>query len=99
MIELAELIRELRTELASAVDAAPADGLRFELGPVELEVSLAVERKANASGKVRFLVVDLGTDGTLGRSSTQRVQLTLHPRLAGSAGSPMVSGPEAAGER
>ena len=99
MIELSEVIRDLRAELEAAVRAAPADGLRFELGAVELEVAVAVDRAAGGAAKIRFWVVELGPEANLSKSSTQRVKLTLQPRLAGSSRPPYVSGPEAPNER
>jgi hypothetical protein len=99
MIELSEVIRDLRSELEAAVDSAPADGLRFELGPIDLEVSVGLDRSAGASAKIRFWVVDLGPEGSVAQSSTQRVKLTLQPRMGGSGHSPYVSGPQAPQER
>jgi hypothetical protein len=99
MIELSDVIRDLRAELDSAIKDAPADGLRFELGPIDLEVSVAVERSAGGSAKVRFWVIDLGPEASATRSSTQRVKLTLQPRLGNSDRSPYVSGSSAPLER
>ena len=55
--------------------------MRFELGPVELEVSVALTKEAGGDGKVKFWVVEFGAAGKAGSSSTQRITLTLHPRL------------------
>jgi hypothetical protein len=99
MIELADVIRDLREELEIAVNAAPPKGLRFELGTVELEVALVVDDKVGGGAKVRFYVVDLGADASTGTSSTQRVTLTLQPRMVGSSQPPYVSGPAALNER
>lgn len=99
MIELAQVIRELRAELAQAQHAADGEALRLELGPIELELTLAVSREGGANGKVRFWVLEVGADGRTSGSSMQRVKLTLSPRLAGSAETPYVSGEAAATER
>src|SRR5262249_11981897 len=82
MIELSEVIRDLRAELETAIAAAPEDGLRLELGPVELEVSLGIDKTAGGGAKVRFWVVELGPEASVARSSVQRVKLTLVPRMA-----------------
>lgn len=82
MIELARVIRDLRTELEAAVVAADGEALLFELGPIELEVSVAIEHSATAGAKVKFLVVQAGADGKLGATDTQRIKLTLTPKLA-----------------
>lgn len=99
MIELADLISELRRELAIAINAGRGEPLRFELGPVELEVMVGLEREGTAGAKVRFWVVELSGDGQVARSSTQRIKLILQPRLADSSSPPWVSGAETRQER
>jgi hypothetical protein len=100
MVELAEVIVELCRELDKArVTVDPDETLRFELGPVELEATVAVEKVGGADAKVRFWVIELGGDARVAHSSTQRVKLTLQPRLAGSDTKPWVSGEEANRER
>ncbi|MGW6902815.1 MULTISPECIES: trypco2 family protein [unclassified Streptomyces] len=100
MIELAEMIEELRRELTAARTAAADEDLYFEVGPVELEAAVVVERSATAGGKVRFWVVETGADGRLADSVTHRVKLTLDPRTRSGGGrAPWVSGDEAERER
>ncbi|MFF9351280.1 trypco2 family protein [Streptomyces sp. NPDC014734] len=84
MIELATVIRDLRDELERAVVAAEGEALRFELGTIELEMSVALERSGNAEGKVRFWVVETGAQAAVGATSTQHIRLTLKPALTGS---------------
>lgn len=98
VIELATVIRDLRAELEAAVAAADGAALLFELGPIELEVSVAMERSASAGAKVRFWVIDADAEGRAGSVSTQRVKLTLAPKLAAGGGPPHVSGQAVAGE-
>ncbi|MFD7712070.1 trypco2 family protein [Streptomyces sp. NPDC059785] len=101
-IELAELIRQLREELKTAAGAGAGETLRFEVGPVEIEASVAVSREAGANGKVRFWVVEAGGDGKSARSATQRITLTLNPKVEaddGTTRSPLISGDEVDGER
>jgi hypothetical protein len=95
VIELADLIRDLRSEMETAVATAPPSGLRFELGPIELEVSIGVERSGSTGAKARFWVLELGTDGAAAKTSFQTVKLTLNPHVGSSGRSPFVSGPEA----
>ncbi|MFE9446483.1 trypco2 family protein [Streptomyces sp. NPDC006602] len=98
MVELSELIRELRAELGAAVAAAPAEGLRFELGPVEIEVSVAVDKRGGSGGKVKFWVLELGSDAAIARNSVQRVKVTLVPQIANSDAQPYVSGTQETAE-
>ncbi|MFI9809492.1 trypco2 family protein [Streptomyces sp. NPDC052301] len=94
MIELSAVLRDLREELEQSIAAANGQALKFELGSVELEVSLALERKAGTSAKVKFWVVDLGVDGSLNHNAVQRVKLSLQPTVesGGVRTRPFVSG-------
>ena len=98
MIELGEVIGELRRELQQAMDAGKDQPLRFELGPVELDATVAVEKGGSGGAKVRFWVIELGGDAKVSQSSTQHIKLVLQPRLA-SGKTAMVAGDEVAGER
>jgi hypothetical protein len=91
MIELATVIAALRDELDSARVQGAGEYLRFELGPIELEVSVAVEKTGGVDAKVNFWVVELGADGKLGSTSTQRIKLTLQPHLTVAAAQPPLS--------
>ncbi|MEY9842136.1 trypco2 family protein [Streptacidiphilus sp. EB103A] len=99
MIELASVIRDLREELKRAIAAASAEALRFELGPIELEVSVALERSGHAGAKVRFWVVESGVDAAVDTTATQRIKLVLQPTLRESNNPPFVSGIAEADER
>ena len=85
MIELAEVISELRAELDRARIAAEGAALRFGLGPVELEVTVALNREGKTGGKVKFWVAEVGAEGKLSSTSTQRIKLTLNPTWVGDA--------------
>ncbi|MFD0072158.1 trypco2 family protein [Streptomyces sp. NPDC127166] len=99
-VELSELIEQLRTELATSMRAGRDSDVQFELGPVELELEVAVEKEAKPGAKVRFYVMELGGEGRLASTNTQRIKLTLEARPAGEPGRRlMVSGEEAVGER
>jgi hypothetical protein len=91
-VELAELIGQLRAELTTAMSAGENADLRFELGPVELELSVAVEKSMAPGAKVRFWVVEAGADAKVASSTTQRIKLTLDPRRAGQQDRPYISG-------
>jgi hypothetical protein len=96
VIELADVISELRKELERARASAKGSSLRFELGPVELEVTVALDREGTTGGKVRFWVVEAGAEGKVAAMSTQRIKLTLQPQEgqpepAGGSAAPAVS--------
>lgn len=99
-IELAELIGQLRAELTEATRAGKNADLQFELGPVTLELAVAVDKEAKPGAKVRFWVIELGADLRAAESTTQRINLTLDPRRAGQPDRrPLISGAEEEGER
>jgi hypothetical protein len=98
-VELAELIGQLRSELTEAMHAGADEELRFELGPVELELTVAVTKEVKPGAKVKFWVVELGADSTVGSATTQKIKLTLDPRRKGETGKLQISGDEEADER
>jgi Trypsin-co-occurring domain 2 len=98
MIELGDVITELRRELQHAMDAGEGQPLRFELGPVEVEATVVVEKGGGGGVKVRFWVLELGGDAKASQASTQRIKLALQPRLA-SGGKVWIEGDEVSGER
>jgi Trypsin-co-occurring domain 2 len=59
-VELAQVIGQLRRELSVAMREGEGEDLRFELGPVELELTVGVSKEAGPNAKVRFWVVELG---------------------------------------
>ena len=107
MIELADVVRQLRAELDRAQRGAGDEDLRFELGPIGLEVMVALEAAGGAGAKVRCWVAEIGGDARATATSTQRIKLTLQPsrRDPGSPegetrwASAYISGTETAGER
>lgn len=84
---MAEVLGELRAELDRARLEAEGSPLRFGLGPVELEVTVALSREGKAGGKIKFLVVaEANAEAKLSSTSTQRIKLTLNPTLDSESG-------------
>lgn len=101
-IGLPELIQDLREALGVALAAGAGESLRFQLGPVQIEATVSAERDQSAGGKVRFWLVEAGRDGREHSTRTQRISLTLEPRLAapdGSLRTVSIVSQEAPGER
>ncbi|MEV8539647.1 trypco2 family protein [Streptomyces sp. NPDC051572] len=92
MIALAEAIRELRSELDQAITDADGQNLRFEVGPIELEVTVAISKDVSAGGKVKFWVIEADGQGRAGSSTAQLIRLTLEPKLVSTGRRPEVSG-------
>ncbi|MFC8667713.1 trypco2 family protein [Streptomyces sp. NPDC057199] len=103
MIELSDLIRELRQQLTTAVADGAGEAVRFELGPVEVEATLAVTREEGGDAKVRLWVVDAGATGKYAQAQTQRITVTLTPKVVPPGGSAarsvLITGGEVDGER
>lgn len=93
MIELSELIEDLRRELNTAMRAAPSGGLRFALGSIDVELELAVEKSGTGRGGVKFWVLDLGGEVSRGSVATQRLKFSLWPQADAAGNPPYVSGP------
>jgi hypothetical protein len=104
-VELASVVRQLRSELNEALADAQGERLRFELGPVHVALSVTVGREGGAGGKVRFWVVDAGADAKLSREAVQEIKLVLTPvdtqappGPGGKPASPLIEGAAVPGE-
>lgn len=99
-VELATVIGQLREELGKAARAGAGEEFQFEVGPIELELTVAVSKEAGPNAKVKFWVVELGADAHLSSTNTQKIKLTLDLRRAGEPDRrPLISGPSGDGER
>lgn len=102
MIELTEVVRELRSQLNSTLSESGPGPVRFELGPVEIEAVIAVDRSGGVGGKVNFWVVEANADTSIASSRTHRITLTLQPVLVAPDGghhSVLIAGDELDHER
>jgi hypothetical protein len=99
-VELADLISQLRGELSRASWAGEHGDIRFEPGPVQLELTISLEKTSQSGGKVRFWVLDGSADRSRMSTVTQRITLTLDPRLASAPERrPLIDGDSVPGER
>jgi hypothetical protein len=85
---LAETIRALRTELTEAMETAAGEPLRFEVGAVQLDVTLAITKGGGVDGGVKFGVISFSAKGELTNATTHRLSLTLQPTVIDSEGNP-----------
>ena len=81
-ISLADAIADLRSELARAMQRAEKEEIRFGLGPVELELELAVTKEGGAGRRQAS-----GCWSSAPRASwsmrTHRLKLVLEPEIRG----------------
>lgn len=78
-VELASVIRQLRAELNEALADAQGERLRFELGPVQVSLTVTIGREATPGAKVRFWVIEAGADARVSREAAQEIRLVLTP--------------------
>jgi hypothetical protein len=83
---LAETIRALRCELTSAMESGEGERLHFQLGAVQLEVTLAITREGSGDAGIRFGVVSFGAKADLGDAATHHLSLSLQPVVRDAAG-------------
>jgi hypothetical protein len=76
---LADFVAALREELEEARRQGAKQGLRFDVGPIELELETVATREASAKAGVRFWVVEAGGEGTATSGTTTRLKLVLSP--------------------
>jgi hypothetical protein len=105
-VELASVIRQLRAELNEALADAEGERLRFQLGPVEMSLTVTVGREAAPGAKVRFWVIEAGADTKISREAVQDIKLVLTPvdtqapvGRDGKAAPPLIGGSAVQGER
>lgn len=99
-VELADLIWQLRGELTRAAWSGETKDLRFKAELVELELTVAVEKSKDPNVKVKFWVVEAGTNAQRKATTTQTIRLSLRPVWSGSPDEPaMIAGPSMPGER
>lgn len=105
-VELASVIRQLRTELNEALTGAEGERLRFELGPVEVSLTVTVGREAAPGARVRFWVIEAGADAKVSQEAVQEIKLVLTPVDTaapvgpdGKAAAPWIGGSAVEGER
>lgn len=78
-LELASVVRQLRAELNAAMSDANGERLRFELGPVELSLTVTVSREVSPEAKIRFWVIESGAEAKVAREAVQEIKLVLTP--------------------
>ncbi|MFI0859585.1 trypco2 family protein [Streptomyces smyrnaeus] len=102
MIELSDMISELRSQLTTSLADNADEAVRFEVDSVEIEATVAVSREGGADAKVRLWVVDAGTNGKYAHAQTQRITVSLAPKVVADGRPPqpaLIAGEQVDGER
>ncbi|QNP70291.1 hypothetical protein IAG44_13100 [Streptomyces roseirectus] len=90
-IGVGEAVQALRDELLAAAAAGADSGVRFEVGPIELEFAFTLTKEVSAKvGVSRILsaVVSADVNGKAAKEDVHRVKFVLTPRDA--AGNPLL---------
>ena len=78
-IPLAEAIQNLRAELSLAMQAGEDQALRFQLGPIELQLEIELARELEGKGGVKWWIIDVGGGAKSKSGSAHKIKLTLEP--------------------
>jgi hypothetical protein len=84
-IGLAEMIASLRHELRTALETGKDQTVSFDVDKIELELKVAVSRKAKGEGGVAFWVLKAGANVEAGRDTSHNFKLILSPVLSATA--------------
>jgi len=76
-IPLAETIAALRAELIKATAMAEGEPIQFPVGSIQLEFQVGATWNADATGGVKFWVLELGASGSYANESVQKVTINL----------------------
>jgi hypothetical protein len=79
-IDLTNVIQQLRYDIETTWWKGQTSGVAMEVGPIELEVTVQVEKSKDAHLGVKFYVVDASAGGDATTTNTQKIKLTLTPR-------------------
>jgi len=91
-IDLTNVIQQLRYDIEKTWWEGQQSAVAMEVGPVELEVSVAVEKSGDAKLGVKFYVINASTGAKGSVTDTQRIKIVLTPRDRRSPTGPLLIG-------
>ncbi len=75
-IDLVSAVKALREQITEAAGTDPTSDIRFQVGPIELEFTVALTRDKTVKGGVKAWVVTADAEGKRSMAQTHRVTLT-----------------------
>lgn len=78
--DLAEAVEAVRSELMRAKELGEGSPLAFEVGPVEMQFTVALTREGKTNAGVKVWVLEAGASGTLTGQRTHQIKITLNPK-------------------
>jgi len=76
---VSSVIAEVRRELAEAQKASLHEEIKFLIGEVAVELEVEVETRGTGEGGIRLGVVNFGVKGERGKTSSNRILVSLKP--------------------
>jgi hypothetical protein len=93
-VELADAVEAVRQGLIAGAARGAGQAVRFEVGEIHMEFTVALERARTAGGGIKAWVIEAGTDTTSTAGRTHTVSLTLRPRDAATGGHVEIGAPD-----
>ncbi|MDF3292629.1 trypco2 family protein [Streptomyces silvisoli] len=90
-IDLVTAVQALRAQITEAAATDSDSDIRFQVGPIELEFTVALTRDRSVKGGVKAWVVTADADAKRSTAQTHRVKLNLTPVNAATGTSPEIS--------
>jgi len=85
-ILLADAIDELRNQLKTAAERKDENGLLFVVEEADIELKVVATKSAEGGAKVKWLVIEIGAQGTFTAETSHTVKLKLSPVVKSNAG-------------
>jgi len=91
-LSLQDVVRRLRLDLSQSVAEGRDETVRFEVGPIEVELLVEFEREAGGGSKINAWVLELSAEGKLKETQGHRIKFTLQPLSEGVEGGRLLIG-------
>lgn len=78
-IELKETLNALRKEISEAILVSEGKEVRFQLGEIELEIQVAIEKIKEGSGGIKFWVIGIDGGRTDKKLTTHTIRIPIKP--------------------
>ncbi|MGK7886309.1 MAG: trypco2 family protein [Crocosphaera sp.] len=78
-IGLKETLEALRVELSESILVAEGKQIRFEVGEIDLEFQIVVEKSQEGKGQAKFWVVEMGGGITDTNAMVHKMKISFKP--------------------
>jgi hypothetical protein len=77
--DVAQVIAQLRGDLYLAGWQGEGKTPRFQVGPIEIELSVVLDSSRTGGASAKLWVVDASAEGKISKQATHRIKLVLNP--------------------